>query len=55
MAKKEVKVDMTNREGRMLLHVRNKTGDSVDTAITIMKAFDKACKEIKEKEEKGEL
>ena len=49
--KKTVKVDFTNPEGRMKLTVANKTGDSVDTTIKIMKAFDDACKEIRKKVE----
>ena len=49
-SEKRVKVDFTNPEGRMKLSVQNKTGDSVDTAIKIMKAFDEACKEIREDE-----
>jgi len=48
MTKKRVKVDFTNPEGRMKLSIENKSGDSVDTAIKIMKAFDEACKEISE-------
>jgi len=38
----------------MKLSIQNKTGDSVDTAIKIMKAFDDVCKEIREDEEKLE-
>lgn len=48
MNKKRVKVDFTNPEGRMKLSIENKSGDSVDTAIKIMKAFDEVCKEISE-------
>lgn len=48
---KRVKVDFTNPEARMKLFVQNKTGDSVDIAIKIMKAFDEACKEIREDED----
>lgn len=47
-AKKKVKVDFTNLEGRMKLTVENKSGNSVDTAIKIMKAFDEVCKDISE-------
>ena len=45
--KKTVKVDFTNPEGRMKLSIINKKGDSTDTAIKIMKAFDEACNEIR--------
>ena len=46
--KKVVKVDFANPEGRMKLTIENKKGDSVDSAIKIMKAFDEACSEIKD-------
>ncbi|HUW90847.1 MAG TPA: hypothetical protein VMV43_10100 [Candidatus Nanopelagicaceae bacterium] len=48
--KKVVKVDFTNPEGRMKLTIENKKGDSVDSAIKIMKAFDEACNEIRKDE-----
>ena len=49
--KKIVKVDFTNPEGRMKLSITNKHGDSTDTAIKIMKAFDETCDEIRKEEE----
>ena len=52
--KKTVKVDFTNPEGRMKLTITNKHGDSVDSAIKIMKAFDEACDEIRKEEESEE-
>jgi hypothetical protein len=52
MNEKRVRVDFTNPEGRMKLDLKNKRGDSVDTTIKIMKAFDEACKEIRNAEEK---
>lgn len=48
MNEKRVKVDITNPEGSMKLSIENKSGDSVETAIKIMKAFDEACNEISE-------
>ena len=51
MNEKRVKVDFTNPEARMKLDIKNKSGDSVDTAIKIMKAFDEACKEIRKEEQ----
>ena len=50
VSEKRVKIDFTNPEGRMKLDIKNKRGDSVDTAIKIMKAFDEACKEIRKEE-----
>jgi len=50
MSEKRVKVDFTNPEARMKLSIQNKTGDSVDMAIKIMKAFDEVCKEISKEE-----
>ena len=52
--KKTVKVDFTNPEGRMKLSITNKHGDSTDTAIKIMKAFDEGCNEIRKEEESEE-
>ena len=53
MSEKRVIVNFRNPEAKMKLKVQNKTGDSVDTAIKIMKAFDEACTDIrKEHEEK---
>ena len=49
--KKTVKVDFTNPEGRMKLTIesKKKKSDSLDLAIEVMKAFDQACNQIKEK------
>lgn len=49
---KRVKVFFSNPEATMKLNVVNKSGDSVDTAIKIMKAFDEACTEIKKQRDK---
>ena len=51
--KKIVKVDLTNPEGRMKLTIQNKKGDSMESAIKIMKAFDEACEGIRKNEETG--
>lgn len=45
--RKTVKVDFRNPEGRMKLSITNKKGDSTNTAIKIMKAFDETCNEIR--------
>ena len=54
MTKKEksVIVNFQNPEAKMILKVKNKQGDSVDTAIKIMKAFDEACNDIRKENEK---
>lgn len=51
---KRVKVFFSNPEATMKLNVVNKKGDSVDTAIKIMKAFDEVCTEIKKQRDKDE-
>jgi len=52
VSEKRVIVNFKNPEAEMKLKVKNKKGDSVDTAIKIMKAFDEACNEIKKECEK---
>ena len=51
---KRVKVFFSNPEATIKFNVVNKKGDSVDTAIKIMKAFDEACIEIKKQRDKNE-
>ena len=52
MSEKRVIVNFKNPEAEMILKIKNKQGDSVDTAIKIMKAFDEACNDIRKEGEK---
>lgn len=48
MSEKKVIVDLKNPEGEM--HLITKGKNATENALKIMKAFDDACTEIKEKE-----